>query len=119
LLLLQIFPFIEDKNENGVKIDTGLLLKYFRCFEFFDKTHEMKQERIAEFKLLKNELNNLVKIIDSNKTLKLEFNKLYEENKYLLDNPNELFMRFEQVASEFDSKCVNELEGLNVKKLIK
>jgi len=70
-----------------------------------------------------NSLNKLtlkaIQLIESNESLKLEFNKLYEENKYLLNEPEELVRRFNDVCSYFDTIKVKELNEKNVKKLTK
>ena len=56
-------------------------------------------------------VNSVLNIINNNDELRSRFLVLYEENKYLLDNPEELYQKIN------DIKDLEYLE--NVKKLIK
>lgn len=63
------------------------------------------------YKILQENIDKLMNIINSNEEYRNKFNQLYEENKFLLENPEELYRR------------INELEKLDkieeAKKLVR
>lgn len=63
------------------------------------------------YKILQENIDKLMNVINSNEEYRNKFNQLYEENKFLLENPEELYRR------------INELEKLDkieeAKKLVR
>jgi len=86
--------------------------------ECLDMCSKRKNECIKYLEQFKGRLLEVMDIINKNEELKLEFNKLYEENKFLLDNPDELYRQYNNISKEFDEVCL-KLEDNNVKKLTK
>jgi cell fate (sporulation/competence/biofilm development) regulator YlbF (YheA/YmcA/DUF963 family) len=61
--------------------------------------------------MLQDKVNELMKIINSNEEYRNKFRDLYEENKFLLDNPEELYRRINELG---------QLERIeNAKKLVR
>lgn len=57
-----------------------------------------------------NKLNNeILKIVNNNDWLKTQFSKLYETNIYLLDNPEELYQRFDNLNKKIDTDNIKKL----------
>ena len=56
-----------------------------------------------------NNLNKIMELINKNDELKAEFDKLYSANKYLLDNPDELYNRIDQVVKNNYSEAYKKL----------
>ena len=67
--------------------------------EDLDKLKELKEEYGINNKEFKKKLKEIMDKINTNKELKKKFEKIFEENKYLLANPEEL------------RKQINELES--------
>lgn len=93
--------------------------------DYFDNTI---RELITNFKNIKgnyqqyyhelqNEVNRLMELINSNEEYRNKFNELYEQNKYLLDNPEELYERINNLTMNqyvVDSKkLIRELKEKN------
>jgi len=93
---------------------------YFSEYDFIfgqtsDLIYSLKQYKKGN-KITKNEMkkNNkinkeILKLINSNESLRLQFIKLYEENIYLLDNPEELYKRFDDLTNKIDTNNVKKL----------
>lgn len=56
-----------------------------------------------------NNLNKIMELINKNDELRSEFDKLYNANKYLLDNPDELYNRIDQVVKNNYSEAAKKL----------
>lgn len=56
-----------------------------------------------------NNLNKIMELINKNDELRSEFDKLYNANKYLLDNPDELYNRIDQVVKNNYSEVAKKL----------
>lgn len=85
-----------------------------QCSELIDilkKNRRSKKITKMELKKLEKINNEIINIVNSNEILKKNFNMLYEENKFLLDNPDELYDRFNYLA--------NEIGNIKVKRLVK
>jgi len=80
-------------------------------FELANAIGELLFEDKESYKLTSDELiqkiNTLEELINQDETLRKEFNRLYEANKYLLDNPEEL------------TKKINEIDYSEAKKLVR
>ena len=50
-----------------------------------------------------------MELINKNDELRSEFDKLYNANKYLLDNPDELYNRIDQVVKNNYSEAAKKL----------
>jgi len=65
-----------------------------------------------KYKKYSNELiektNKLMKLINQNEVLRNEFNRLYEANRYLLDNPEELYKKIDEIDYSDAKKLVKE-----------
>lgn len=87
---------------------------YIRIKNIIKKKHEVnykKDSLKARVDDLEGLANEIINKINHNEELRKRFNELYQENKYLLDNPEELIKRVNNLAT---------LEKVdNVKKLIK
>lgn len=63
---------------------------------------------------LQVEVNRLMELINSNDQYRTKFNELYEENKFLLDNPEELYERINNLTMTQDvvdsKKLIRELK---------
>lgn len=84
----------------GQIVDLGYYLR-----KYIDNKVLTKEE---QRELLENSIK-ILKMINSNNQLKEQFNKLYEENKFLLDNPEELYKRFDEVTKKVDTNEVKKL----------
>ena len=85
---------------------------------YLEKYRRHKGFCINELNKAKEIILELQGIINSNEELKLEFNKLYEANKCLLDKPEILYKRFEEISSKFVLSNIN-FENNRIKKLTK
>jgi len=70
-----------------------------------------KKEKDDGLENLNTTASEIMNIINSNEILKEQFNKVYEENKFLLTNPEELYSRFNNLVEKMNTE--------NVKKLIR
>jgi len=80
----------------------------------FKENKKLSVETLEEMKKIVLDMQD---IINKNEELKLEFNKLYEKNKFLLNDPDELFRRFEEVSSKINFSKV-DINNKDMKKLI-
>ena len=109
-----------------ISIDLGIYEKtYFNVldvfpeilddFKFYLKKKKSNAEQVAK---LNNIVSELSKIVNSNKKLKLEFNRLYKEKKYLLEDPERLYKEFENLSNDISLNKIKTEDSV-VKKLIK
>ena len=89
-----------------------------RVSEYFNECRKHKKITKESLLELQNIHNKVLELIDSNEEIRSKFNILYESNKYLLDNPEELYRRFDDASSKFNNNFV-EFKKNNVKKLTK
>ena len=90
------------------------------CFKYLKDIFDTRKCTINDLNSISGEINKMLSIINENEQLKLEFDKLYKENVYLLDNPEELYKEFEKVSLDFDKNSNNLLDSvrdIKVKKL--
>ena len=60
----------------------------------------MKGNYQRYYQELQVEVNRLMELINSNEEYRNKFNELYEENKFLLDNPEELYRRINDLSMQ-------------------
>jgi len=89
---------------------------YFDVFYYFGEYLTCGKISSKQLEEMKSKLNEILKIINKNDEIRLEFNKLYEENKYLLDDPEELYKRFNDISSKINT---NNSDLMEVKKLVR
>lgn len=83
------------------------VIEYIKDFKY-------EKDDIRVFsKTLKSIKNEMLEIINSNDELKHLFVSLYEQNKHLIDNPTELYQRFEELEKKFS------LSSDEIKKLVR
>jgi len=87
-------------------------------FEILGKYIRERKFHIEDYSYLKDGVSKILEIINSYEPLKLEFDKLYKENLYLLDNPEEMYNKFKNVSEKFND-YVNNCDIDNIKKLKK
>lgn len=75
-------------------------------FEKYDDKKWNKKEELAKLKKMIEEISN---IVNSNDELRKQFETLYEENKYLLNKPEELYNRFNELVKEVNINDVKKL----------
>ena len=75
------------------------------AFKYLKKYKNKKRNSLNELKAVVNEIINE---INKNEELRIEFNKLYEENKYLLNNPEELMNKIDEIDFEEVKKLVKK-----------
>ena len=92
---------------------------YYIIIDCINYVISKKRDVKEQLKILENKMREAINLINSNDELKLEFNRLYNENKYLLDNPEELLVKFSEVSSKIEQISLNELKKVNVKRLTK
>ena len=63
-------------------------------FQIDKKFYQNNYQRLQEV------INKLMKLINSNEEYRNKFNELYEENKFLLDNPEELYRRINDLSMQ-------------------
>lgn len=101
-LVLGMLGALIISDGNPVIIGSIIVLYEETSDLLFNKRHYKNVSERANQNLLK-----ILELINENDSLREEFKRLYETNKYLLDNPEELYQRF------------MELDNSEVKKLIK
>ena len=69
------------------------------------KTKSKYKDELEQLKLL---LNSMLEEINKYEGLKIRFNQLYDQNKYLLDNPEELLSKIEELSQELSKE---EIKG--------
>lgn len=75
--------------------------------ELYEEAKELlsNKKRYKEYDdKIANIVNQILGLISQNDELRNEFNRLYETNKYLLDNPDELYQRFSRLNDNEDTK---------------
>lgn len=79
--------------------------------ELYDETKELlaNKERYKEYKdKIADNINKMLELVNQNEELRDEFNRLYEANKYLLDKPDELYQRFNNITNNDAKKLIKE-----------
>ena len=77
--------------------------------EELDSMNESGIFYINNLEKLQSLVDKCMNLINSDKELRIKFNKFYEENKYLLDNPKELFNKVKE-SEEDVKKLVKKLD---------
>lgn len=115
-----------DKSEFGISL-TGFYIIYIFVFvlicckinsdtfffddlkENFEKYDDKKWNKKEELAKLKKMIEEISNIVNSNDELRKQFETLYEENKYLLNKPEELYNRFNELVKEVNINDVKKL----------
>jgi len=87
-------------------------------FEYFKECKNLKVNNIKNLEKIKSTILKLQDVINSDEKLRVEFNKLYEENKYLLNDPEELYRRFDELCISMDMP-IEKVNNRQIKKLVK
>lgn len=87
-------------------------------FDWLKECRDCKADKKKILAKMKNIILLIQEQLNNNEKLKLEFNRLYEENKFLLDNPEELYNRFNELTTKM-TMPVQKVSNHKIKKLIK
>jgi len=122
LAVATFIPYFKDlERSNWYSVSRMSISDYcFRSFKYLKNYLETKKTCILKFDSLKKTINGNLEFIKKNESLKLEFDRLYKENIYLLDNPEELYRKFESVSNDFDevsNMLLDSIKDVKVKKL--
>jgi len=98
-----LIPIIEDNDYYG-----NTIRKVITNFKNIKGNYQQYYQE------LQVEVNRLMELINSNDEYRTRFNELYEENKFLLDNPEELYRRINNLTMNQDvvdsKKLIRELK---------
>ena len=108
ILLIVIFEnivYIASRGEGYLGIFTNMhqLLKY--NMGEYNKYKVKHRKELQEFKRY---LNSMLEELSKYEELKLRFNELYDQNKYLLDNPEKLLNKIDELSQELNKE---EIKG--------
>lgn len=78
-------------------------------FDCFEKIRDNKKITREQIKIISDINKNIMILVNSNELIKKEFSKLYEENKFLLNNPDELYEKFNILSDQIDVDNVKKL----------
>jgi len=93
----------------------GYFLESFDCLDKYIISKQLSKENILK---LEQCYEKVMELVNSNSKLKIEFNTLYEANKYLLSNPEELYNKYMELSNKIDVSNIS-LEETKIKKLTK
>lgn len=108
ILLIVIFEnivYIASRGEGYLGIFTNMhqLLKYN-----MGEYNKYKVKHRKELQECKRYLNSMLEELSKYEELKLRFNELYDQNKYLLDNPEKLLNKIDELSQELSKE---EIKG--------
>jgi len=106
MLYIVALAIIED-HQFFTKRNTIIIGKISELLKELKELISDKQKYEQNLDEFVKKVNQLEELINQDETLRKEFNRLYEANKYLLDNPEEL------------SKKINEIDHSEAKKLVR
>ena len=105
---IMIFPTYFNSNSESV-------FSYFiSLFEYLKEYISKRKYYLEKTVDLKSKIDEILNMVNSYEFLKIEFDRLYKENIYLLDNPEELYNKFEEAINSF-----NKEEIITAKRLLK
>lgn len=110
LFYISILYWIFDRSRSGYNYLWCCFSKMKDYINEFFENKKLKEEQLIR---LQNIVSEILTLVNNNEELKLEFNRLYNENIYLLDSPDELYNSFKLATSNIDAL------DINTKKLIK
>lgn len=101
--VIEYFPYQEDKSSKFIGIIYNL---YHLLKENIKDYKENKINYKYALQIYKEKLNNLLEEMNEYEELKARFDELYNQNKYLLDDPEELLSKIDSLSQELSKEDI-------------